>query len=669
MKIKMGLKIKMVLLFFVFISVPLITLGIISTNMSSNSMQHAKEEELREITDKTAETINQTIDSLDKYVQAISHNKNLAKAANRDNSVYSEVFNYLSKLQEENSDQIENLIITDASGRGVISNESEKSNYNLSDREYVQKALKGSPSQSNIIFSSGNKPIIAIAYPLKIDNKVVGTLIGSIKFENISSHASDVKIGENGYAYMIDKTGLVVYHHVVNKIFKENIGDVNNKDLKLLVEKMKSSDTDEGYYKYDGDRKFVRFTPVNNWVLVLTADYDEYMSASKKIAKDTVLITIFSLLISTLLAYIISSKNIVNPIKNLEDLMTKAGNGDLTVTSNITTRDEIQKLGEYFNSMIEQQSKIISYVKKGSEELASASEEISVSSEEISSSTEDITNNIQEVALNAERQNNSIIETSEVLVQLSSLVQIAQNKALLAKDNSKNTMDAAQQGRIKLEGTVEAIEKINKTSAETEDILIVLNDLSKKVNGIIITINNISSQTNLLALNAAIEAARAGEHGKGFTVVADEVRKLAEQTSIEANEISNLVNEMVIQIDRAVQSMNSSKSAVENGVLVAHETDTSFVSIMEAVDQIKKDIDQIVDVTKDEVASSDQIVKLIDTVATITETTTQNSQEVAAASEEQSSIIENLAASSEETSAMASNLNNLVEKFKTRGED
>ncbi|MCY6370823.1 methyl-accepting chemotaxis protein [Clostridium ganghwense] len=661
---KVSLKTKLVSMFFIFISIPLITLGVVSHNMSSRSIQHITEEELREITMETGDAINETVDSVNKYIQLLSHNEDLARFSAGDSTLSSKVFKYLSKLQNENNDHIEKLIITDTLGKGIISSENENYDVNLSDCDYVQDALKGSATESQIILSKvTNKPVIAITYPLMLDGKVVGTITGTIRFEKISNHASEVKIGKNGYAYMIDKNGLIVYHPKSEKIFKENVGDINNAELKSLVDKIKSGESAEGYYTYEGIRKFVRFIPANKWVVAVTAEYNEYMSAATKIKKDTIIITILSLLISILLAYFLTTRNIINPIKALENLMIKAGDGDLTVRAKITTKDEIQTLGEYFNEMIEQQANIISNARKASEELASSSEEIAASSEEISSSTEQIAASIQEVASNADDQNNSIVETSEVLVQLSSLVQIAQKRALTTKNNSEHTMNAAQQGRIKIKETVEAIENINTMSTETSDVLKVLDEISKKVSGIISTINNISDQTNLLALNAAIEAARAGEHGKGFAVVADEVRKLSEQTNIGAGEISSLVNEMVIQIDKAVKSMNSSTEVVKNGVFVANETDKSFVAIIDAVVQIVQDIEKIVDVTKDEVASSDQIVKLIDSVATITETTSSHSQEVAAAAEEQSSIVENLAASSEQTSAMASNLNNLVEKF------
>jgi len=663
---QISLKNKLGVMFFIFIAIPLIILGGYSYNTTSHSLQYATEQQLREVTNETASSINETIDSVDKYVKILSSDERMAKVASGDSSYNLESYNYLQKIQKENSDIIESLIITDLSGKGVISNSSEKYDTDLSDREYVQDALKNSKGISKTILTSKvtGKPIIGIAQTLNIDDKVVGTVIALIPFDSISKRASKVKIGNNGYAYMIDKNGLVVFHPKSEKISKENLLNSSSNDLKALIERARNGEAVEGYYTYDGARKFVRFIPVSSWIVAVTADYNEYMSSAITIKKVTIVITILAIIISVVLAYLISIRNIINPIKDLESLMTRAGEGDLTVRAKINTKDELETLGEYFNKMIQHQHNIIENVRNGAIELESASQELAASNEEICSTTEQITSNIGKVAENAKIQSDSIIETSEVLVQLTSLVQIAQNRALTAKNNSKNTMDAAEQGRIKVKDTVTAVENISKSSIETENRLKVLEGISKKVSKIISTINDISSQTNLLALNAAIEAAKAGEHGKGFTVVAEEVRELSEQANVGANEISLLVNEMVIEIDKSVEAMSLGRNAVENGVTIINDTDKSFISVITAVEQIARDIEQIVDVTKDEVASSDKIINMINTVATITETTAANSEEVASAAAEQKTAVESVASSAEETSAMAVSLHNLVDKFK-----
>ncbi|NMM64755.1 methyl-accepting chemotaxis protein [Clostridium sp. P21] len=659
-----SLKNKLGLMFFVFIAIPLVILGSFSYFKTSSLMQNTVEQQLENTTNQTAKLVKGNINSVSSYIDMLSLDKELASIASGDEKNSSDIFNYLSQLQKQNSDQIEKIFVTNISSKEVVSSEAEKSNIDLSDCDYVQNALKGNKNISEVVKSKvTGKPVIAIAAPLKVNDKVVGMIAATIKFEYISKYASKVKIGDNGYGYIIDKKGLIDYHPSSEKILKENILNDNNEQLKALFNKAKDGENAQGYYTYGGVRKFVKFVPVSNWVIAVTADYNEYMAPAAAIRKFTILISILSVVIAVFLACMLTIRNIINPIKDLEDLMTKAGDGDLTVRAQINTKDEIQTLGEYFNKMIEHQDNTIRHIRDASENLAASSEELAASNEEISSTTEQITNTIQQVAENSQEQSSSIVEVSEVLVQLSSLVQISQSRGLTAKNSSQHTMDTAEKGRNKIEQTVTAIENISEASSETENTLKVLQELSKKVSGIISTINNISSQTNLLALNAAIEAARAGEHGKGFAVVAEEVRKLSEETNVGANEVSSLIGEMVAEVEKAVENMNSSRNAVENGVNIAKDTDKSFVSIIDAVKQISKDVEQIVDVTKDEVATSDKIINLINSVATITENNAANSEEVAASAEEQNAAIENVAATAEESSALAASLNNLVEKF------
>lgn len=663
---KSSLRTKLSVIFLFLISLPLIILGSFSYIKSSNSIKVMAENNLKEVTNLTVENINNAIDSVKisaEYLSLSSDIINLPLNPSDENKL--KVLTYLSQIQKKNSKDIETLLVTDKQGKVITSNEKQSETMDLSDREYFKIAIQGKSSQSEVLKSkaTGNS-VIAIAYPISKDNIVLGTMVATIKFEAISQHAAEIKIGENGYAYMLNKDGLFSYHPKSEKILKDNFFESKGQGIDTIIQDMKAGKSGLGQYTYEGVKKYVAFAPAGQWILATTADYNELMSSAINIRNYTILLTVLAILIALAVAYFITTINIVKPIEQLEGLMSKAGEGDLTVNSNIKTGDEIQSLGESFNKMIGSQMNIILKVREGAEELSSSSEEMAASSEEITAAIEQVTDNIQGVASDTEKQKNTILETSQVLVQLSSLIQIAQNKASIANENAEHTMEVALDGRKQVEKTVEAIKTIEVSTSETAGTLRTLEELSKKVEGIITTINGISSQTNLLALNAAIEAARAGEHGKGFSVVADEVRKLSEQTALGANEIANLIGEMVKKIELAVKSMNTGKSSVDNGVAIVNETDKAFLSIISSIEHIVKGIGQVVEVTQDEVSSSDQIINLIDTISTLAEFNFTNSQEVASSSEEQTASVQNLSAAAQQTSALAYELNSMVDKFK-----
>ncbi|MHA2318586.1 MAG: methyl-accepting chemotaxis protein [Candidatus Hodarchaeales archaeon] len=110
------------------------------------------------------------------------------------------------------------------------------------------------------------------------------------------------------------------------------------------------------------------------------------------------------------------------------------------------------------------------------------------------------------------------------------------------------------------------IQQISRgASNQSELSLKAINDLDKMsdsvdqslndIEGTLQVIDDIAGQTNILALNAAIEAARAGEYGRGFAVVSDNVRRLAEETKINATDITKLTDKIVSSIGGSITKL------------------------------------------------------------------------------------------------------------------
>lgn len=177
-------------------------------------------------------------------------------------------------------------------------------------------------------------------------------------------------------------------------------------------------------------------------------------------------------------------------------------------------------------------------------------------------------------------------------------------------------------------------------------------------------ISGIASQTNLLALNAAIEAARAGEHGRGFSVVADEVRKLAEQSDESAQQIAKLIEDIQVDTQRAITTMNNGITEVEHGTEIAQQTGEAFVSIVQSADSIAGQIQEVSAATQQISASSEQMAASMGVMQHQASKSVGHIQSVAAASEEQLASMEEVAASSEALSKLAMELKHEIGKFK-----
>lgn len=666
---KLSLKLKISLFLILIISIPLSISGLISYNMASQSLQHEIETQLINTTGAAANSIDVALEDAARYLQIASKNDTLSKLTLNpaDKSIKTNAYQYLSNFQKDNAAQFESLVIADKDGNAIVTNQTEAPAINVKDREYFQTALQGKNAISDVILSKvTNTHVVAIAHPLVNNGNTTGVLIGTVIFDTLSEAAVKIKVGETGYAYMIDRQGLIVSHPVKDKILKESLDGNSNKELNSFVQEMKAGKTSSGFYTYEGIYKYMSFQPAGNWVVVTTANYKEYMAPAMEIRSQTLLLTIVCILGSVLIGYFLTLVGITNPIQKLKKAMAMAGNGDLTVHTSIRSRDELQELSDSFNTMIDKQEAIIEKIRSNSGVLTSMSQEMAASSEQISASIQEISSSTEEIAAGAENSNLSIVNASQVLLQLSSLVHIAQNKADATFVNANATNEAAQAGRTKVINTVEAMDTISISTSETGSILESINEMTDQVSTIIGTINALAGQTNLLALNAAIEAARAGEQGRGFSVVAGEVRKLSDESHSRANEISELVESMVTKIQMAVVSMKGAFEAVTEGVKIAHETDRSFIHIIESMELITGNIKEIVDITKEEVVTSDQIVQLVDSLGNTSETAAANSESVSSAIEEQAATVNNLAASAEEVSAMASELESLVENFKIK---
>ena len=161
----------------------------------------------------------------------------------------------------------------------------------------------------------------------------------------------------------------------------------------------------------------------------------------------------------------------------------------------------------------------------------------------------------------------------------------------------------------------------------------ILQEKSNEVRGITDIILGISGQTNLLALNASIEAARAGEAGKGFAVVADEIRNLAEQTRVETENITKLLDELMHNAQQVTEKVEQNVENSNQQNTFAVKADEQFKEIENKINELAKNIEEVNERMNELRNSNNAIVDSVNTLSAGSEEISASTQEACTTSE------------------------------------
>ena len=311
------------------------------------------------------------------------------------------------------------------------------------------------------------------------------------------------------------------------------------------------------------------------------------------------------------------ARSIVNPLTKVFTTMQQMAAGNLSVRSDITSRDEMGMLAMELNIMAETLHDTISRVVQNGIEVATAANQLHSTSEQMATGAEQ-----------AAAQTQTIATASEEMSATST--DIAGN-CHMAANNAEKVNEAAVLSAKIVEETISVMGRISSRVKETASMVVTLGGRSEEIGEIIGTIEDIADQTNLLALNAAIEAARAGEQGRGFAVVADEVRALAERTTKATKQIAQTIKSIQSETRNAVVSMEEGVREVEAGTNEASKSGVALESILEQIGALTMQVNQIATAAEEQTATTGEISNNIQQITSAVLLTANGSQESATA--------------------------------------
>ena len=359
----------------------------------------------------------------------------------------------------------------------------------------------------------------------------------------LSEKIQSVKVGETGFPWMIDKSGLVISHPKKEYILELNITTLDG--LKEISSKMLGRQAGVEAYTHQGVKKISGFAPVDNttWSIAFTQNENEFLASAYSIRNFVLLIgAIFIAL--TVVAVTFFSRSITVPV-----------------------------------------SRSVRQLNDAADQVASASGQVSSAS--------------QSLAEGASEQAASIEETSSSLEEMSSMTKQNADNASTADNLMKESKQMVERANGSMTELTQSMEDISKASDETSKIIKTIDEIAFQTNLLALNAAVEAARAGEAGAGFAVVADEVRNLAMRAAEAAKNTSVLIEGTVKKVKEGSELVERTNVAFAEV------SKSAAKVGGLVA-EIAAASSEQAQGIDQINKAVAEMDKVTQQTAANAEE---------------------------------------------------------------
>ena len=359
----------------------------------------------------------------------------------------------------------------------------------------------------------------------------------------------------------------------------------------------------------------------------------------KTIAAQTRRITLISIVLLVLAAVLIIflTTRMVLVMKSTKHFLAKLAQGEFGANPKQKHMKRNDELGDIYRSSVRLQQelrKIVDNIKQSSESLINSANQLTAMAQSTRTTVDSVCiayiSNIMDSLTQHANQMSEAEQASETIIhQLNA--------------SNEETIDTI----------TNVAEQINALHSSVESIQTAIN-----------MIQSIAEETDLLSLNANIEAARAGEAGRGFSVVATQISKLADQSNSTAENVADIIANIIAEADRMVEMMGDVKNKIHKQQEKLDDTMDKSSAVALGVNNSLRDIDTIRNKISVLSQSGDSIQDIVTNLASIAEQNESSTQATMDSALGMSDTMNSLENASESLKDMAHALDESLVRFK-----
>ena len=238
--------------------------------------------------------------------------------------------------------------------------------------------------------AAGGGLVVTAASPVYIEDVFNGVVAADIQLSRVTEQISSLKIGQTGYAFMIDDAGRIISMSSAGyamfgikpeelkpeDFFKQTILGEGSIELRSITNRMVVGGNGLNIIQVNGVDTYISYAPVkaNGYNLALVVPVSEMQGAIVAARNETqtqarlsilqAVVILAGLLLAAAIISLAIARVISAPVVRLTQTANQIVNGDLTARAVIDSTDEIGILAQAFNTMTTRLREILEGLEK-----------------------------------------------------------------------------------------------------------------------------------------------------------------------------------------------------------------------------------------------------------------------------------------------------------------
>jgi methyl-accepting chemotaxis protein len=206
-----------------------------------------------------------------------------------------------------------------------IGRSDDKPTVQYGDRSYFKQVMNGSALGREIVIGkTSGKPALILAGPITGSaNELMGVIAMAMDLGDLSKTVTDTRIGESGYAILLDERNKVIAHGRPEKLTGV-LQDLGSHPA------LQAQDASQGPMVFEEDGKRIvayRRKLGQGWSLIVQQDYDEAFAPLRQVERNALILMAVTLVLVSAVAYWLG-RRLSDPIRRLTTVADEISRGE-----------------------------------------------------------------------------------------------------------------------------------------------------------------------------------------------------------------------------------------------------------------------------------------------------------------------------------------------------